>query len=176
MAADLQTWLLQTLHWVCRWHRGAGQQHHVQSQCSQDPDEGEGDKLKAVGVQLADGRSFQGQVDSVALLAQILQVRLGIVICSASAADRCTNLRHSLATLPPAHARQTCCLTTSEAFDSVMLSKHDMSVEIVEQKVSMPHYHALPCPPGVVLLNGITNLMPVKAHPHTITDTHVVHH
>lgn len=49
--------------------------------------EGEGDKLKAVGVQLADGRSFQGQVDIVALLAQILQVRLGIVICSASAAD-----------------------------------------------------------------------------------------
>ena len=30
--------------------------------------EGEGDKVKAVGVQLADGRSFHGQVDIVPLL------------------------------------------------------------------------------------------------------------
>ena len=30
--------------------------------------EGEGDKLKAVGVQLADGRIYRGQVDSVTML------------------------------------------------------------------------------------------------------------
>ncbi len=38
--------------------------------------EGEGDKLKAVGVQLADGRTYRGQVDIVhnALLAYCLQV------------------------------------------------------------------------------------------------------
>ncbi len=38
MAVDLQTQLLESMHSVCRWHRGAGQQHHVQSQCAQDPD------------------------------------------------------------------------------------------------------------------------------------------
>ena len=59
--------------------------------------EGEGDKLKAVGVQLADGRTYRGQVDIVhnALLAYCLQVGFDIVICStssASAADWFTNL------------------------------------------------------------------------------------
>ena len=45
--------------------------------------EGDGDKLKAVGVRLADGRIYPGQVDSVhiALLGQSLQVCLSGMTC-----------------------------------------------------------------------------------------------
>ena len=57
-----------------------------------------------------------------------------------------------------------------------MLAQHDVSVNAVKQRVSIPNCRAWPCPPGGMLLHGIQSVMPVKAHPHTITDTHVVHH
>ena len=45
----------------------------------------QGDKLKAVGVQLADGRIYQGQVDSVPLLCLPKFCKLNFVlICSAT--------------------------------------------------------------------------------------------
>jgi len=42
--------------------------------------EGEGDKLKAVGVQLADGRIYRGQVDSVTVLSLTTVCKFDLVL------------------------------------------------------------------------------------------------
>lgn len=76
MAVDLQTYLLKLCTGCADGIEEQGSSIMYKANVRKILTEGEGDKLKAVGVQLADGRIYRGQVGSVhiALLHYCLQV------------------------------------------------------------------------------------------------------
>ncbi len=81
MAVDLQTHLLETMHWVCAdGIEEQGSSIMYKANVRKILTEGEGDKLKAVGVQLADGRTYRGQVDSVTVLCLPIVCKFDLVL------------------------------------------------------------------------------------------------